>query len=343
MSARLQVSIFPLGEGMAFDQARAIWQEAERLGFSAIWHEDNVFPHPTELLDRRTPILDCWTALAALAASTSTIRLGSMVSPAPRRHPALLARAASSVDRISGGRLTIGIGAGDPTTEQHYTQWGMPFPKTPRERVALLREHLQVQKLLYTEEVSNFQGEYFSLHDAVNSPKPVQQPHPPIWLGLNTSAVVMPRVAAELADGIVIEWGDDEVAARVVPRFVEACERLGRDPAELAKARHLGVVITDEEIPAEQVFAELARRSGMYAPAELQATWDTWLGAIVGPPGTILERLHARTTELGFDHAMVHVLSLGFDDEGGGLEGIPGSTFAGMRQLARELVPELVR
>ena len=81
----------------------------------------------------------------------------------------------------------------------------------------------------------------------------------------------------------------------------------------------------------------------MYDPAEFQATWDTWLGAIVGPPGTILPRLQARTTELGFDHAMVHVLSLGFDDEGGGLEGIPGSTFAGMRQLARELVPELVR
>jgi len=173
MTQPLEISIFPLGEGMAFDEAREIWREAERLGFPAIWHEDNVFPHPTELLDRRTPILDCWTALSALAASTSTIRLGSMVSPAPRRHPALLARAASTVDHVSNGRLTIGIGAGDPTTVQHYTQWGLPFPETPRERVALLREHLQVQKLLYTEDVSNFDGEYFSLHDAVNSPKPL--------------------------------------------------------------------------------------------------------------------------------------------------------------------------
>jgi len=230
MTQPLEISIFPLGEGMAFDEAREIWREAERLGFPAIWHEDNVFPHPTELLDRRTPILDCWTALSALAASTSTIRLGSMVSPAPRRHPALLARAASTVDHVSNGRLTIGIGAGDPTTVQHYTQWGLPFPETPRERVALLREHLQVQKLLYTEDVSNFDGEYFSLHDAVNSPKPLQRPHPPIWIGLNTSAVVMPRVAAELADGIIVEWGDDEVAAQVVPRLVEACERRDRDP-----------------------------------------------------------------------------------------------------------------
>lgn len=340
MTQPLEISIFPLGEGMAFDEAREIWREAERLGFPAIWHEDNVFPHPTELLDRRTPILDCWTALSALAASTSTIRLGSMVSPAPRRHPALLARAASTVDHVSKGRLTIGIGAGDPTTVQHYTQWGLPFPETPRERVALLREHLQVQKLLYTEDVSNFDGEYFSLHDAVNSPKPLQRPHPPIWIGLNTSAVVMPRVAAELADGIIVEWGDDEVAAQVVPRLVEACERCDRDPAELTAARHLGVVIIDGDAPTDRVFDELARRSGFYEPRLLETTWETWLGAIVGPPGTIVERLHARTVELGFTHALLHVLSLGFEQDAGGLVGVPGSTFAGMRQLAGELVPE---
>jgi alkanesulfonate monooxygenase SsuD/methylene tetrahydromethanopterin reductase-like flavin-dependent oxidoreductase (luciferase family) len=332
-----QVSVFPLGEGMAFEQAREIWREAERLGFPAIWHEDNVFPHPTELLDRRTPILDCWTALAALAASTSTIRLGSMVTPAPRRHPALLARAASTVDHISSGRLTIGIGAGDPSTVEHYTQWGMTFPATPRERVALLREHLQVQKLLYTQDVASFEGEHFTLRDAVNSPKPVQRPHPPIWIGMNTNAVVMPKVAAELADGVVVEWGDDEVAGRVAPRLVEACERLGRDPAEVTTARHLGVVVTTEEMPAERVFTELARRSGFYDPARLRETWDTWLGAIVGPPGTILEPLRARTIELGFSHAMVHVLSLGFEEDAGGLEGIPGSTFAGLRRLAKEL------
>ena len=336
----LEISIFPLGEGMTFDEARAIWQEAERLGFPAIWHEDNVFPHPTELLDRRTPILDCWTALSALAVSTSTIRLGSLVSPAPRRHPALLARAASTVDQISGGRLTIGIGAGDPTTTEHYTQWGMPFPATPRERVALLREHLQVQRLLYTEDVANFEGTYFRLENAVNSPKPVQRPHPPIWLGMNTNAVVMPRIAAELADGIIVEWGDDRVAAQVVPRLIEACEQGGRDPTELSTARHLGVVVTADRAPRESVFTELARRSGMYEPALLQETWDTWLGAIVGPPDTIREELHARTLELGFSHAVLHVLSLGFEDDAGGLGGIPGSTFAGMRRLAVEFLPE---
>jgi alkanesulfonate monooxygenase SsuD/methylene tetrahydromethanopterin reductase-like flavin-dependent oxidoreductase (luciferase family) len=334
-----EISIFPLGEGMSFEEARAIWQEAERLGFPAIWHEDNVFPHPTELLDRTTPILDCWTALSALAASTSTIRLGSLVSPAPRRHPALLARAASTVDRISGGRLTIGIGAGDPSTTEHYTQWGMPFPATPRERVALLREHLQVQRLLYTQDVANFEGEYFRLENAVNSPKPVQEPHPPIWLGLNTNAVVMPRVAAEFADGIVVEWGDDEVAAQVVPRLIEACERRDRDPAELATARHLGVVVTAEPMAQDTLFEELARRSGMYEPTLLQETWDTWLGAIVGSPDTIGDELHRRTLELGFGHAVLHVLSLGFEEDAGGLEGIPGSTFAGMRQLADAFPP----
>jgi alkanesulfonate monooxygenase SsuD/methylene tetrahydromethanopterin reductase-like flavin-dependent oxidoreductase (luciferase family) len=152
--------------------------------------------------------------------------------------------------------------------------------------------------------------------------------------------VVMPRVAAELADGIIVEWGDDEVAAQVVPRLVEACERRDRDPAELTAARHLGVVIIDGNAPTDRVFDELARRSGFYEPRLLETTWETWLGAIVGPPGTIVERLHARTVELGFTHALLHVLSLGFEQDAGGLAGVPGSTFAGMRQLAGELVPE---
>ena len=78
----------------------------------------------------------------------------------------------------------------------------------------------------------------------------------------------------------------------------------------------------------------------MYEPALLQETWDTWLGAIVGPPDTIREELHARTLELGFSHAVLHVLSLGFEDDSGGLGGIPGSTFAGMRRLAVEFLPE---
>lgn len=324
---------------MSFPEARAIWQEAERLGFPAIWHEDNVFPHPTELIDRTTPILDCWTALSALAASTSIIRLGSMVSPAPRRHPALLARAASTLDRISGGRLTIGIGGGDPTTREHYTQWGMPFPETPAERTRLLKEHLEVQRLLYTQESANFVGEYFRLEDAVNSPKPVQRPHPPIWLGLNTRTKVMPQVAAEYAQGIVIEWGDDEVAAQVVPRLEEACELRGRDPESIAKARHLGVIVTDGKVDRDVLYPELARRSRMWAPDLLRETWETWLGAIIGTPDQIRDALPARTTELGFTHAMFHILSLGFEDESGGLEGVPGSTFAGMRMLARDVLP----
>lgn len=335
----LEFSVFPLGEGMSFGDLRAIWREAERLGFAAVWHEDNVFPHPSELLDRRTPILDCWTALAALAASTSTIRLGSMVSPAPRRHPALLARAASTLDIISGGRLTIGIGAGDPTTVEQYAQWGLPFPATGRERVALVEEHLQVQRLLNTQELASFEGEHYRLDEAVNSPKPVQKPHPPIWLGLNTRATVMPRVAAKHAQGIVIEWGDDAIAATVVPRLSEACEALGRDPAEVAKARHLGVVFTDGAADKDAVYRELARRSGMYDPDLLRETWDTWLGAFVGTPDEVRDQLPERTLELGFTHAMFHILSLGFEDQGGGLAGLPGSTFAGMRLMAAAVMP----
>jgi alkanesulfonate monooxygenase SsuD/methylene tetrahydromethanopterin reductase-like flavin-dependent oxidoreductase (luciferase family) len=150
----------------------------------------------------------------------------------------------------------------------------------------------------------------------------------------------MPRIAADAADGVIIEWGDDQLAAQVVPRMIEACERIGRDPDEVTRARHMGVIVTDGSIPASDAYEKLAIGSGMYDPAVFEETWEKWIGAFVGSPAQILEQLPARTTELGFNHVMLHVLSVHPDGDPKGVPGIAGSTMAGMRFLADSVMPE---
>jgi alkanesulfonate monooxygenase SsuD/methylene tetrahydromethanopterin reductase-like flavin-dependent oxidoreductase (luciferase family) len=332
----MEFSVHPMTEEIGeFEVIRTIWQESERLGYAAIWNEDNVYPHEA---NRDAPIFDCWTTLSALASSTSTIRFGPMVFPAPRRHPALLAKSVATLDVISGGRITVGMGAGDPTTVGMYSQWGLPFP--PREdRVPLLEEHIQVQKLLYTEERADFDGRFFQLEDAVCSPKPVQESGPPIWIGLNRRVEAMAQLAAERADGIVIEWGDDAVAAKVVPALERACEEAGRDSSELAKARFCFALVTDGSWSREDALRELARAGGFFDENEISDLAEMWLGVLFGTPDEIREQIAARVEGLGFDHLMCHFYSLGLDNGNAGIEGFHGNVLAGIRAFAEQVMP----
>jgi alkanesulfonate monooxygenase SsuD/methylene tetrahydromethanopterin reductase-like flavin-dependent oxidoreductase (luciferase family) len=336
----LDLSVFPQGEGSTLEELTVLWQLADTLGFHSIWHEDNLFPHAEELVDRTVGMLDCWTAITILSKCTERIRFGPMVMPAPRRHPALLAKAVSTLDHASGGRLTIGIGAGDPTTADSYTQWGLPFPGTPAERLQIVSEHLEVQRLLYTQEVSDFEGEHYRLANAVCSPKPLQQPHPPLWVGMSTRARVMPKVAARLAQGVVIEWGDDAIAAQVVPTLDEACRALGRDPATITRARHLSCIVTSSPTDPARAYAAVAHRAGIADAEGFRAMWETWLGGFVGTPDQIAAQLRARSWALGFDHVMLTVVGVGFDhdDEALGLAGLERS---GVRAIAEHVVPVL--
>jgi alkanesulfonate monooxygenase SsuD/methylene tetrahydromethanopterin reductase-like flavin-dependent oxidoreductase (luciferase family) len=336
----LELSVFPQGEGRTLEELTALWQLADRLGYHSIWHEDNLFPHAEELVDRTVGMLDCWTAITLLSQRTERIRFGPMVMPAPRRHPALLAKAVATLDHACGGRLTIGIGAGDPTTADSYAQWGLPFPATPAERLQIVSEHLEVQRILYTAEVGEFSGEHYALHNAVCSPKPFQQPHPPMWLGMSTRARVMPKVAARLAQGVVIEWGDDAVAAQVVPTLYDACDELGRDAATITRARHLGCIVTADPMTPESAYARYAELAGVPDAHGFRSMWETWLGGFVGTPDQIASELRRRTIDLGFDHVMLTVVGLGFDrdDESHGLAGLERS---GIRAVAGHVVPAM--
>ena len=152
-----------------FERVRNVVLECERLGYDSIWLDDH-------LMYGKTPILECWTTLSALASLTAKIRLGTMVLCNSYRNPALLAKMAATLDVISNGRLELGIGAG--VQKDEHEAYGIPFPK-PSERIERMKEAVEIIKKLWTEENANYQGKYYTVNEAVCLPKPLQKPHPP--------------------------------------------------------------------------------------------------------------------------------------------------------------------
>ncbi len=213
-------------EGVSWDEWLAAARTAERLGFEALFTSDHYF---SVMRDRDRGSSDAWTNLAGLAASTSTIRLGTLVSPITFREPAVLAKAAVTVDRISGGRVEIGMGAG--WWEEEHRTHGFAFPPVA-ERFARLEEQLEIVHRLLTEETFTFAGKYYRLEDVPFAPKGIQEPHPPIIVGGDGG----PRLAR-----LVSRWADEfntvgGSPGQVAERYRRVRDRLdadGRDQATL--------------------------------------------------------------------------------------------------------------
>jgi alkanesulfonate monooxygenase SsuD/methylene tetrahydromethanopterin reductase-like flavin-dependent oxidoreductase (luciferase family) len=166
-----------LSQNATIDQYRAVWRIADEADFDHCWCMD----HFATLGSRDDgPIFEAWTLLAAMAATTSRTRIGCAVTGNTYRHPAVLAKAAVTVDHLSGGRLEFGIGAG--WAENEHTMLGLQFG-TAGDRADRLEEACQVIRSLWTQARTSFAGQHYQLSGAVAEPKPVQQPHPPIWIG----------------------------------------------------------------------------------------------------------------------------------------------------------------
>ena len=151
------------------------------------------------------PFMEGWTVLSALAAVTSRIRLATLATAVGYRNPAHLAKIAATVDLISRGRLTLGIGAG--YLEAEYRQYGWEFPERPAVRIRQMEEAVRLIRAMWTEKRTTFQGRYFHAVDAILEPKPVQRPHPPV----------------------MIAGGGEQLTLRAVARLADACN-LGGDP-----------------------------------------------------------------------------------------------------------------
>jgi alkanesulfonate monooxygenase SsuD/methylene tetrahydromethanopterin reductase-like flavin-dependent oxidoreductase (luciferase family) len=195
-------------EGPSWNEWLALADACERQGLEALFRSD----HYLSLTDGARPATDAWTLLGALAARTTTLRLGTLVSPVTFRHPSVLAKAAATVDHISGGRVEVGIGAG--WMEAEHERFRFPFRDTS-ERVRMLAEQVEhVDRQLR------------------GDPLTVQQPRPPLIVGGSAQRGTA-EPAARFADEYNTYGVDPEEAARRRKRLDAACERVGRDPATI--------------------------------------------------------------------------------------------------------------
>jgi len=197
--------------------------------------------------DPSGPIHEGWTLLSALAAQTSRLRLGLMVTSNRFRPPAMLAKIAATVDIVSGGRLDFGIGVGSlpghPLALREYEGYGLPYLDAADATAAFAEACTVIRKLWTEPEPFDFPGKHVQLTGAFLNPKPIQRPHPPILIGGRASATL--RVVAEHADLWNIPGGEIEDFRKLNPRLDRYCAEIDRDPATIT--RSIGVPVSFDQ------------------------------------------------------------------------------------------------
>jgi F420-dependent oxidoreductase-like protein len=225
----------------AVDQARA----AEAAGFSLVTVMDHLYQIPG-VGTVNEPMLEAWSTLAALARETHRVRLGTLVTGVTYRNPALLAKTATTLDVISGGRAIFGIGAA--WNEEEHLGFGYEFPPI-RERMDRLDEALTIARAMFTEERPSFEGRHYRIHEALNVPRPIQPGGPPIMVGGGGEQRTL-RIAARHAD--MTHWFPlgFEALRHKTEVLERCCEEIGRNPATIERTMATPVVVASSESEA---------------------------------------------------------------------------------------------
>jgi F420-dependent oxidoreductase-like protein len=220
-----------------------MWRFLDRdTQFYSAWTFDHFIP-PGPGQDPNANCFEGWSSLAALAAITTRLRLGCLVTGVTYREPAVLAKMAATVDHISNGRLEFGIGAS--WHEGEHAMYGIGFPPV-REREDRLDEALQVIRLLFDhDERTNFDGKYYRLRDAVFLPKTVQRPNPPIMVGGGGEKRTL-RAVARYGD-VMNVFGTPDVVQKKIAVLEQHCREAGRDPAEIEKTISASIIVSENQ------------------------------------------------------------------------------------------------
>lgn len=267
--ARLRFGVLTYPEHVTYSEILQTWHEIDTLGFATAFVFDHFIPFTGS---PNGPCLEGWTLLSALAAQTTQVRAGVLVTGNTYRHPAVLAKMAVTVDHVSNGRLILGIGAGWFAAE--HRMYGIPFSTTSG-RARQLREAITVFKLLFTKEKSTFSGTYYQLQDAPFAPKAVQQPHPPILIGGTGAKVILPLAARQANIWHFYGGSEAESIRRTCTAFDAVCRKVGRDPHEIEKATSLSssqLVGAPTEVVAR--LRTLANAGIQHLIIELSAPYD---------------------------------------------------------------------
>src|SRR5262245_2304845 len=274
-----EIGVYLPQVGFGWEDLRARAVLCDRLGIGSLWFMDHLYPPGMPAV----PSFEAWTTAAALAGVTERIRLGHLVLSNAFRHPALLAKMATTLDHASGGRLELGLGSGSYPPE--LDQFGFDHPSA-RERAERLGEALQVIRLLWTEVAPSFAGRHYRLTDAPSLPRPVQQPHPPMHVGGAGERYTLPLVA-RCAD----VWNCPTYALPDLPFKLGAVRRErgrnGRDPASRAVSEEAVLALVPTRARIDEARALAARR--FPGPG-----WGFVEGGYCGTPDDVVARMRER-------------------------------------------------
>jgi alkanesulfonate monooxygenase SsuD/methylene tetrahydromethanopterin reductase-like flavin-dependent oxidoreductase (luciferase family) len=278
---------------------------AEALGYDSLWVADHL------MLGRDEAILEGWTVLAALAGSTQRARLGMIHQGHFFRHPALVAKMTATLDQISNGRFIYFVDAG--YGQREHRCYGLPYPETMEERMEHVVDGLEITLALWqaTQPVSR-QGKHYHIQDAVCMPKPVQQPHPPVWFGEAHPALL--AACARYGQGwntVPVGYGEVE---RRLQLLADACATVGRSVDEIEKSLEAQILIAPDHAALRrklQAIIELAPGDGVEPelaafldgssdalPAKIAETW------LIGTPDEIAVQVQ-RYIEMGITHFLL--------------------------------------
>ena len=289
-------------QGLEYTDIRRIVLECERLGFDSVWLKDNFTSswlnayfsnkEDDEQPNSENPILECWTTLSSLATLTNRIRLGAILVNI-HRIPSVTAKMLSTLDVISNGRIEFGLSAG--WYENEIKSYGLPFPKAST-RIEMLEESIIIIKKMLTQNQASFEGKHYTIKDAKCSPKPIQKPYPPIWIGGGGKKTL--QLVAKYADG----WNYglctyDEYLSKI-SILRDCCKAVGRDYEKIAKAWHAIMLLghNDSEIKM------LKNRKGIW-----KKNSNT---AIVGAPDDIIKEIKKYIVVSGVKYFTIHFSDL---------------------------------
>lgn len=241
-------------EDQQWDTIAATAAGIEASGWDSLWVYDHFHTHP---IVAQESTFEAWSLMAALAAVTERVRIGQMCTCVPYRPASLLGKLAVSVDAISGGRLDVGIGAG--WSHKEFAAYGYEYPPD-RVRLDMLEEAAQVLKAMWTTDEAVFAGEHYTLAGAITRPKPLQKPHPPLWIAGGGERRTL-RIVAKYGD--FSNFGDDlESFEHKSQVLADHCEAVGRNFEEIGRTIHLMSVIGRDRADLDSKLEVAARRRG---------------------------------------------------------------------------------
>jgi F420-dependent oxidoreductase-like protein len=291
----------------------------EAAGYESLWVYDHfhTVPVPTQEVT-----YEAWTLMAALAATTRRVRLGQMCTCTSYRPPAYLAKVAASIDVISGGRLDMGIGAG--WYEHEYDGYGYEFPK-PSVRIGMLREGVEIMQRMWTQDEVSYEGKYYNLQGAICQPKPVQEPHIPLWIAGGGEMLTL-NVAARYASHTNFATSVEEFVHK--SEILKGhCEDVGTEFDDIVRSTNFNVVCEGTEAEVEDRISWIKDHYRPFVTAERLERVESMFREFAGTPEQLVAKLRP-WMKAGMTYGIVYFSEAAFDT-------------SGLERFAREVVPAL--